>query len=182
MSSIYIRKRTAWMPIALHWIMVLLIVAVYATMLVRRNYPTGTAIREGLEGVHFTLGFVVLALVIVRLLVHLRRRTRSLSPKLVAWLVLMAQLPQRALYAFMLAMPLAGWVVLSASGKAILFFGLEIPPLVAPDNNLADQVKAWHKTAGSLGYGLISLHALSALFHHYVLKDDALRRMLPGQG
>src|SRR3546814_10251209 len=77
----------------------------------------------------------------------------------------------------MLAMPVAGWVILSASGKTIPFFGLELPALVGQSKTLAAQVKAIHETVGTIGYLLIGLHALAALYHHYVVTDDTLRRM-----
>jgi cytochrome b561 len=37
----------------------------------------------------------------------------------------------------------------------------------------------WHKTLAAFGYWLIGLHAAAALFHHYLVKDNALVRMLP---
>ncbi len=86
-----------------------------------------------------------------------------------------------ALYAFMLAMPVAGWLILSAADKSIPFFGLELPALVAPDKTLSSQIKEWHEIFGTVGYYLIGLHAFAALFHHYVVKDNTLRRMLPGK-
>jgi cytochrome b561 len=58
-------------------------------------------------------------------------------------------------------------------------FGLSLPPLVAPDKGLAEQVETLHVTIGVAGYWLIGLHAAAALFHQYVLKDGTLRRMLP---
>jgi cytochrome b561 len=79
----------------------------------------------------------------------------------------------------MIGMPLAGWVVLSAAGKPIPFFGLELPALVGQDKALASQVVELHETVGTLGYWLIGLHALAALAHHYLWKDNTLRRMLP---
>ncbi|WP_370300565.1 cytochrome b/b6 domain-containing protein, partial [Rheinheimera baltica] len=35
--------------------------------------------------------------------------------------------------------------------------------------------------AGTLGYVLIGVHAVAALFHHYILRDTTLSRMLPGK-
>jgi superoxide oxidase len=68
---------------------------------------------------------------------------------------------------------------LSASGKPIPFFGLELPALLGPDKALAGDIKEVHETVAVLGYWLIGLHAAAALFHHYVRRDDVLRRMLP---
>lgn len=76
-------------------------------------------------------------------------------------------------------MPLAGWLMLSAAGKPIPFFGLELMPLVAPDKELASLVKECHEIAGRCGYVLIGFHAASALAHHFIRRDDTLLRMLP---
>ena len=42
-------------------------------------------------------------------------------------------------------------------------------------------MKELHETAGSVGYWLIGLHAAAALFHHYGMRDDTLKRMLFGR-
>lgn len=161
--------------------MVLLISAVYATILLRENYPKGTDIREGLKTWHFMLGLTILVLVVVRLIARFRSQKPPITPEPPAWQSLLASTTHFALYAFMLAMPVAGWVILSASGKTIPFFGLELPALVGQSKALAGQVKELHETVGTIGYFLIGLHALAALFHHYVVKDDTLLRMLPGR-
>ncbi|MDA5195119.1 cytochrome b [Govanella unica] len=176
-----IRQRFSSLSIALHWVMVLLISAVYAAILLRENYPKGTDIREGLKTWHFMLGLAVLVLVVIRLIVRLSSRRPSITREPPAWQVLLANMTHFALYAFMLAMPVAGWVILSASGKTIPFFGLELPALVGQSKVLAGQVKEVHEAVGTIGYFLIGLHALAALYHHYVIKDNTLRRMLPGQ-
>jgi len=181
MSTTDIRNRFSSLSITLHWLMVLLISVVYATILLRENYPKGTDIREGLKTWHFILGLTVLALAIIRLLARLSQRTPPITPEPPSWQTLLANATHLALYAFMLAMPLACWVILSASGKPIPFFGLELPALVGQSKALAGQMKDWHETVGTIGYFLIGFHALAALFHHYIVKDDTLRRMLPGR-
>lgn len=85
-----------------------------------------------------------------------------------------------ALYLMMVGMPLAGWIILSAEGKPIPFFGLELPALVSANEELADTVEDIHETIGTAGYYLIGLHTVAALFHHYIQRDNTLLRMLPG--
>lgn len=181
MNSTDTRRRFSALSIALHWLTLLLIAAVYAVILLRENYPKGSDIREGLKTWHFMLGLTILALIVIRLIARLSRRSPPITPEPPAWQGLLAKATHFALYAFMLVMPVAGWVILSASGKAIPFFGLELPALVSQDKTLAGQVKEVHETLGTIGYFLIGLHALAALYHHYVVKDDTLRRMLPGR-
>jgi cytochrome b561 len=76
-------------------------------------------------------------------------------------------------------MPILGWLTLSAKGKVIPFFGLELPPLIGADKALARSLEDIHETIGTLGYYLIGLHAAAALFHHYITHDNTLWRMLP---
>lgn len=181
MNSTILGQRYSALSIALHWIMLFLITATYACILLRENYPKGSDLREGLKAWHFMLGLSVLALVIVRIVVRLRGATPIVTPEPPVWQALFAKVMHFALYAFMLAMPIAGWITLSASGKAIPFFGVELPALVGPSKDLAGLVQEVHETLGTIGYFLIGLHALAALFHHYVVKDDTLRRMMPGR-
>jgi cytochrome b561 len=79
----------------------------------------------------------------------------------------------------MIVMPILGWMLLSASGKPIPFFSLELPALIGESTTLAETLKEIHETGGTIGYFLIGLHATAGLFHHYVMRDNTLVRMLP---
>jgi len=127
------------------------------------------------------LGLSVLFLVTVRIVARLISTAPAITPTPPVAQRWAAKLVHVALYALMIGMPLAGWVILSAEGKAIPFFGLELPALVAPDKGLAEFVEEIHETAGTVGYYLIGLHALAALFHHYFMRDNTMTRMLPGR-
>ena len=54
---------------------------------------------------------------------------------------------------------------------------LKLPALIAPARALGRQLKELHELGGNVGYFLIGGHAVAALLHHYVLKDNTLRRM-----
>lgn len=181
MSPIIPRQRYAPISIVLHWVMLLLIVSVYACILLREYFPKGSDLREGLKTWHFMLGLSVLALVIIRIISQFFTTKPPITPEPPAWQALFAKAMDLALYAFMLAMPIAGWLILSAASKTIPYFGLELFPLVGPDKALAGQVQEVHETVGTIGYFLIGLHAFAALVHHYIIKDDTLRRMMPGK-
>jgi superoxide oxidase len=79
----------------------------------------------------------------------------------------------------MLGMPLAGWLLLSAAGRPIPFFGLQLPSLIGENENLVRLFKGIHEAGATLGYFLIAGHAAAALFHHYVVRDNTLQRMIP---
>lgn len=86
-----------------------------------------------------------------------------------------------ALYAFMIATPLLGWLTLSAEGKPIVLFGLSVPSLLGANEALSMQLKDVQETLTTAGYFLIGLHAAAALAHHCLTHDNTLVRMLPGR-
>jgi cytochrome b561 len=173
------RNRYHALSIAAHWLTLALLVAVYALILLRELYPKGSDPRELMKTWHFMLGLTVFGIVGVRMLLRLVLRAPPISPAPPAWQHALAAAMHLALYAFLVVMPLLGWLVLSAEGKPIPFFGLQWPALIGPDKALGDNLEEIHETVGTIGYYLVGLHAAAALFHHYFMRDDTLRRMLP---
>jgi cytochrome b561 len=169
------------LSIAMHWLMLALLVAVYACILLREVYPRDSEPRELLKTWHFMLGLSVFGLVFIRLAIRLFGASPKIVPSVGIWQHRFAALMHLALYLFVIAMPLLGWLTLSAAGKTIPFFGLELPALVGANKEFAGTLKDLHETIGEIGYWLIGLHAVAALFHHYVVRDNTLLRMLPGQ-
>ncbi|MEP7295568.1 MAG: cytochrome b [Burkholderiales bacterium] len=165
--------------IALHWLMLIVIAAVYACIELRGNFPKGSDIREGLKTWHFMLGLSVLVLVAVRVALRLAGATPPIQPTPPRWQVVLSRLMLAALYALMIGMPLLGWLTLSAEGKTIPFFFVQLPALVNESKSVADWAKEIHETGGTIGYFLVAMHAAAALFHHYFVRDNTLRRMLP---
>jgi len=167
--------------IGLHWGMLLLLVAVYACMELSDLFPKGSDTRAALKTWHFMLGLSVFVLVWIRLVAHMTDPAPRIQPDPLVWEKILGKAMHVALYALMIGMPLAGWLLLSAEGKPIPFFGLHLPALIAENKTLAESIKEIHETGGTVGYFLIGLHAAAALFHHYVKRDNTLVRMLPNR-
>jgi superoxide oxidase len=163
--------------IGLHWFMLLLLIAVYCAMEFHGYFPKGSAERKFVTSLHFMLGMSVLFLVVIRLAVRLSSTTPAIVPSPKKWELLLAKTMHATLYIFLIAMPIAGWLVFSAEGNSVPFFGLEIPPIMGKDHQLGEKIEDLHKLGGTIGYYLIGLHALAGLFHHYVRKDNTLLRM-----
>lgn len=173
------RNRYNSLSIAAYWLTLALLVAVYALILLRELYPKGSDPRELMKTWHFMLGLTVFGLVGIRLLLRLAFRAPPISPAPPAWQHALAAAMHLALYAFLIVMPLLGWLALSAQGKPIPFFGLQLPALIGPDKAMGGNLEEIHETIGTIGYYLVGLHAAAALFHHYFMRDDTLRRILP---
>ncbi|BCT34351.1 cytochrome b [Pseudomonas protegens] len=170
-------SRYSSMTITLHWLMLVLLAVVYACIEFRGIFPKGSGARTLIVEAHFMLGLTVFVLVWLRLFA----RTQGVAPKIVPnppqWQRLLATLMHWALYLFMIAMPLLGWLTTSAKGHQVMFYGFDLPLLVTEDKNLAKQLQGWHELLGTFGYWLIGLHALAGLYHHYVMRDNTLQRM-----
>jgi len=177
MNGKAVPQRYGTATIVMHWLMLVLIVGVYACIELRGFWPRGSDPRAALKAWHGMLGLLVFVLVFARL--ALRWTMPAPPPAGRPWQRAATRIGHALLYLFMLAMPLLGWLALSAAGKPVPFFGLELPALVGPDKAFAARVEDLHETIGTIGYFLIGLHAALALFHHHVLRDATLLRMLP---
>lgn len=176
------QNRYSTLVIGLHWLMLLVLMAVYALMELRGIAPKGSDLRANMKALHYLLGLSALALVVLRIGTRLTAGPApDIKPALPYWQDKLSRLLHYALYAFMVATPILGWLTLSADGKPIILFGWQIPSLLAANESLADQIKELHEAVASAGYFLIGLHALAGLFHHYIQRDNTLVRMLPSR-
>lgn len=175
-------SRYGALSIGLHWLMLLLLVAVYATIELREAFPKGSDPRELLKTWHFMLGLTVFGLVWLRLAARFLGGSPTIAPPPSPWETRLAGAMHLALYALMIGLPLMGWLMLSAAGKPIPFFGMELPALTGENRALSLELKEVHEALATAGYILVGLHALAALYHHYLRRDNTLLRMLPAHG
>lgn len=168
-----------WGAIILHWVIALLIIG----LLILGLYMVGLPIslqKLKLYGWHKELGVLALMLAAIRLFWRFINITPILPATLPYIQKLAAHAVHWAFYIFMFAMPITGWLISSAAGLPVSFYGLfTLPDLISPSEPLRLFFTECHKW---LGYGLIAticLHTGAALQHHFIHKDDILRRMLP---
>ncbi|HEX7385889.1 MAG TPA: cytochrome b [Castellaniella sp.] len=166
--------------ITLHWLILAVIAVVYTFIEIKGYFPKGSDARTVVKQWHEFFGLTIFGLVILRLIV---RRIYDQTPRIIpdppAWQHTLARVMHVLLYAFLVAMPLLGWLTLSAKGQLDLPMGLHLVSLIGPDKQLGRTIQDIHETIGNIGLYLIGLHAAAALFHHYWMRDNTLRRMLP---
>lgn len=168
--------------IALHWLMLVLVVAVCLLMELKSITPKGSAQRALMAKAHYTLGLSVFVLTWLRLAMRLAGSTPLVQPPMSATQARLARGMHLALYALMVLLPLLGWLTLSAKAQDIPFFGTFLPPLVGESTFGAKWFKEFHETGATIGYLLVGGHALAAIYHHVRVRDNTLRLMLPGRG
>jgi cytochrome b561 len=168
--------------IAFHWA----IAALFAGQLILGYSMARTgsmALQFELIQWHKSVGFLILGLAILRLLWRLANPRPHALPSMPRWERVAARSAHLLLLSFTIAVPLAGWALVSTSTLAIptLAFNRWLVPHL-PMEASASAEAFWRQTHELLAYSaaaLVVAHAAAALRHHFLLRDDILVRMLP---
>jgi len=164
---------------ALHWSMAGLILLAFALGLLVDVFPRSW--EHPIVETHKAIGIAILLLLALRL--AWRTTHRPPAPvESAAWLAAAARLGHALLYLLMIAAPLIGVAYAVMRGQGLDLGLFQIPPFAAAWPREATRpIREVHEW---LAYGLVgfaALHALAALWHHVIRKDDTLRRMLPAK-
>jgi cytochrome b561 len=162
--------------ITLHWVTAVLVVLLWVIGQTIDFAPNG-ALRVDYRSIHISLGLLLALVVLARLAWRLTRRD-SLPPVDHGLLLIISRVTHWLLYALLVVTVGVGIANLWVRGDEI--FNLFRVPAYDPGNRaLMHQVGGWHATAANATLIVAGVHAAAALFHHYILRDAALRRMLP---
>ncbi len=179
---IFRNTRVRWGAISqlLHWLIVALIAVQAGLGLVGLALPIGLR-KLAIFATHKSIGITILALVVIRLLWRCLNPTPALPGNLSPIERRLARFTHAVLYGLLFALPLTGWVMSSARGFPVSWFNLaQLPDLVSKSDALYRAMVEVH-AALTIFLGLtVALHIAGALKHHLLLRDDTLRRMLPG--
>lgn len=163
----------------LHWTIVILIMAQYVIIEAADELPDGPG-KLSLVSNHKSVGMLVFLLALVRIGWRLANRGRPAPVLMPAWQRASAAAAHGLLYLLILLQPLSGWAMSSAANRPVSLFGwLQFPALVAPDHDLHEGLEEVHEALFAVLLVVALVHAAAALYHHFWMKDDTLRRMLP---
>ena len=109
-------------------------------------------------------------------------RFRHCRPPTPSWQRRLARATHFLFYALLLALPLSGWLLTCVEGDAVRFLGLvDVPALTVPGGEASeDFLEETHELLGNVLLVLAGVHVLAGLKHHFIDRDEVLRRMLPG--
>ena len=128
---------------------------------------------------HASLGLTLLLLMLARLGWRLSNPVPALPDTLSPGQKRLAHATHWLFYILVIGMPLGAYVAVSARGRPVPFWGLELPGIVGKNEALADFVIGVHEAGAFVLVALIALHVAAALRHEFMLKDNTLRRMTP---
>ena len=174
----------------LHWLIAALVLFNLTLGLTMTDLPRSDPNRFMLYQLHKSVGLTVLVLSFARLGWRLINPIPCLPRGMSPLLRFGAHASHFALYFFIIAIPLAGWSMVSSSslGLPTPYFGLFSWPNIWFLADLPAATKAAnlglfkdvHTLLAFLAIGLVALHVLAALYHQFVCRDDVLKRMVPG--
>ena len=164
---------------AFHWVTAILVLLAYIYGPGGSEQRVYSAARDFDRQLHETLGMCVFVLVVMRVLWRTIDRQPA-PPQVPPWMNIMAKAVQWALYLLLFALPLTAIAGAWLEGHPVtLLAGVEISPLVDLSHNAGSQIATIHTWLGDAILWLAGLHALAALYHHFILKDGVLASMLP---
>lgn len=164
----------------LHWLIAALVLVMFGLGWYMTDLPVGQR-KLDLYQIHRSLGITIFGLAVVRLVWRLFHPAPPLPAHMAAWERAAARTSHALLYLMLFVQPLIGFLQSNAANFPIVLWGwLPLPALIGSDEPLAETLVAVHSWNSRLLLVLILIHVAAALRHHFILKDDVLRRMLPG--
>ncbi len=168
-------------PVAksLHWLVFVLLAIEFTLAWTMPELRRITTIPT-LVNLHFSFGILIFAVIVFRFMWRMTHRPPELPSDMSPALKLVAHGMHFALYGILLVLPFLGWAYASARGLPVSFFGLfDLPALTQTGSSTGRALGELHGVIGTTLAFLIGFHVVAGLYHHLVLKDNILTRMLP---
>lgn len=163
--------------IALHWITVALVLFNFASAELWGLF--GRPTHHALVTLHMSFGIILSVVVVLRIVWRLTPG-HQVAPATEGWDERLSKAVQALLYLLLIVQAVLGYVVRWAGNEAMSFFGLLISSPFAPTSKATHhQLLDYHDKIGWAIVIIAAGHAAAALYHHFVLRDRVLVRMLP---
>lgn len=163
----------------LHWLTLVLLVGSFTLAISMVNMPLSPRKLEFYSW-HKWVGVTIFLVVLLRLAWRHANPVPRQPDDMPQWQRRLAALSHAALYTILIVMPVTGWIMSSALNLPVVYLGLvHIPSPFGVDRALGETMKTVHLSLAVALLVLVAIHVLAALYHHFVRRDDVLRRMLP---
>ena len=160
-----------------HWVVALMMVGLLALGYYMSGLE-GSPFKYGLYGWHKSFGILVLALAVLRLSWRFYQGAPEGLGTHQRWEKILSKVTHVVLYLAIFAMPLSGWLMSSAGGHGVKFFGLfKMPDLIAKNKALGGVFNQTHEILGYVILAAMILHLAGALKHHFIDADETIKRM-----
>jgi cytochrome b561 len=163
----------------LHWLVAAAVLLMFGLGWYMTDLPLSQR-KFDLYQLHKWSGITIFGVAALRLLWRLTHPAPPLPAAMPAWERTAARISHASLYVLLFAQPVIGYLQSNAANFPIVLWGvLPLPALIGPDEPLSETLLQVHHFGAFLLALLVLVHVAAALRHHFLLKDDVLRRMLP---
>ena len=177
MQTIHRYTRTA---IALHWLIAILVFVGFTVGLIMTDIQGFTMMKLKYFSWHKWIGVTVFLLVIVRIIWRLLHPVPPLTATMPAWQTRASFCIHAGLYGLLFAIPITGYFYSLAAGVQVVYFGvLPLPVLISKNDALKEILVQLHAILNYTMAGLVAVHTVAALKHHFIDRDGVLARMVP---
>ncbi len=160
----------------MHWLVALIVLGMLAVGFTMDGYPL--EIKRTAYGLHKSFGLTLFFLVLIRIAIRLKSKIPPAPRAIPKNQQLAAKWAHYFLYVLLLVMTISGYTMSSAGGHGVKWFGIETTQWLPLDKDLSKIAYTIHGTTAFLLAGLIALHLLGTLKHHWLDKIPVLKRML----
>lgn len=163
----------------LHWLMALLILGLFGLGIYMADLPLSPQ-KLKFYSYHKWAGITVFVLALARVAWRIGHTPPPLPASQAQWLQFAAHAGHGLLYVLIFAAPLSGWMMSSALGFSVVWFGvLPLPDLIDKNKELGELLKLVHRYLNYAFIAVVTGHALAAIKHQWLDRDGTLSRMLP---
>lgn len=164
----------------LHWFMAILSISLFAVGLYMTELDYYDSLYHTLPWWHKSIGLLVMGLLLFRFIWKVINSTPQALSTHKKWEVFLAHIIQKIFYGLILLIGISGYFISTAKGKGIEFFTLfEVPAITqALEEDCADLIGEVHEILAITLIVFAVLHAMAALKHHFIDKDETLKRMI----
>jgi len=161
-----------------HWAIVALIITQF--VLAQRAEGLSPVAKIGVLATHKSVGITILGLALLRLAWRLFNPVPPPPSGTPRWQQRAAHVSHFLLYALLFITPVLGWLMSSARAFSVSWFGLvTLPDFIEPNRAAFERLHDAHEAMAKTLAALALVHVAAALKHHFIDRDDVLRRMLP---
>jgi cytochrome b561 len=164
--------------IVVHWATALVVLSAFA-LVIGREFGDDKTVRQAMLQWHRMAGITAWLFLLVR--IPLRLSSSKPDHGFSKPMRMVAAAGHGFLYLALLATPLLGYLLTCARTGHVEFAGIVLPALIERDRDLAESLESVHSLVGWLMLAMIGLHALIAIWHHRIARDQVLSAMLPGR-
>jgi cytochrome b561 len=169
-----------WNPLSqiFHWLMFIIIICMFVVAYIMADMEPSD-LKWQLYMLHKSTGFLMFLLVFLRLGWRKISKIPDYPATMPNWQKKAAEINIWILYALIILMPLSGLAMSLFGGHDISVYNFFIIPAITKVAWLGDFFHEVHEFISSAIYGIVGLHIIAALYHHFIIKDNILKRMLP---